>query len=268
MKTSNPLILFVIGALVALSIYFFVGFFSPVEDQLKSAAENYRKGEVAPTVGEREKAFNQSLHAYLKFEKMYQPDYGNGKLYYNIANNYFQLGQYPTAAYYYWKALRLAPREANIKSNLDATKRKLGVPIPKNDSVFRKVLFWHYSFSLPERLQAFFVSMMLLIVAASAYIWLPKAWVKTLVFITALISLALFASVMHSRYITNAEGVVITATSLYRDAGQQYAQVSQEPLTPGSKIDVLDIVQNGTWLKIETPDGTLGFVPFEAVRLL
>lgn len=266
--TSSPWFLFLAGALIAISIYFFVSVLSPVGGQLRDAEASYRKGEAATSIGERQEAFNKSLATYLKFEKIYKPEYSNGKLYYNIANNYYQLGEYPTAAYYYWKAYRLAPREANVKSNLDTTNRKLGVAPVSDDSVFRKVLFWHYDFSLPERLQAFFVSIVLLLIAASAYVWSPKAWIKTAIFILSLISLVLLVSVFHSRYIANVEGVLIKATPLYRDAGTQYAKVSPEPLTPGSKVDVLDIVQNGTWLKINTPDGTLGYVPYDAARLL
>lgn len=82
------------------------------------ALESYEKGD-----------FNQALTLYKKEDK-------SGELYYNLGNTYYQLGQYPWAIFYYYRALSLRPGDIRIENNLKVTQEKLEIPLDIPSSFF------------------------------------------------------------------------------------------------------------------------------------
>ena len=52
------------------------------------------------------------------------------------------------------------------------------------------------------------------------------------------------------------------------DGGTQYAQVLQKPMLAGSKVKIIDVVQEGAWYKVELPGGLTGFVQVEQLRII
>jgi tetratricopeptide (TPR) repeat protein len=229
-------------------------------DQLTEAYNAYLKGEKATTIAERKEAFNQSLEIYTQLNQSFSPTFGNGKLYFNIANSYFQLEQYPLAIYYYYQAQTLRPRDDKITYNLQIAQQKLGITPDK--SKIDEYL------SLPERLQLFFGLSFAVLGFASLYIWYPFSLFKRMVILFSLLAALVFTNLIFTKYVTPLEGVLIRGASLHRDAGEQYALVSEEPLLSGTKVDVLNVSNQGQWLKIETPDGNLGFIPKDSIRVI
>lgn len=66
--------------------------------------------------------YTQAKDLYLELTK----DINNSwELYYNLGNSYHLLSDYPNAVYYFEKALLLAPKQEQIKTNLDHAKSKL-----------------------------------------------------------------------------------------------------------------------------------------------
>lgn len=267
-RIPAPLLLFIIGFIVALLPFFIIQHFSSAKSKLKDAYENYISGEKAETIAERQNAFNKALTLYSQLETEYQPYYGNGKLFYDIANTYFQLGQYPRAVYYYNQALVLMPRNEAVKQNLKVALTKLNLTPASDDSIFRSIFFFHYLLSLPERFEAFFFLGCLVIGFLSAYIWKKINWIKNCLIVFSLLCCIFLLSILYSIYLSPIEGVVIRSTSLYRDAGYQYAKVQEEPVLAGSKVEVLGVPEDGKWLKILSSDGTLGFIPGESIKII
>ncbi|MFQ5729799.1 MAG: hypothetical protein ACE5GN_05520 [Waddliaceae bacterium] len=237
-------------------------------NQLQQAQTEYVKGETAATLGERQDSFNRALAFYTDFESKYQPAFGNGKLYYNIANSYFQVGEYPWAILYYYRAHALMPRSKKVTDNLKVALTKLGIAAEEETSVFHKFFFFHQYLSLPERLQTFFVLALLGILSGSFYLWKRQPWLKNSVILTAILSGVVLCSLGYSHYIASTEGIIVRSTALYRDAGLQYAKVIEKPILSGIKVEILDTAGNGKWLKIFTPEGNLGYVPCESLRII
>lgn len=233
---------------------------------LHQAEHFYRSGETAQTADERKKAFNQALELYSDLEQKYQPEFGNGKLYYNIANTYFQLDDLPLSIYYYNRALALSPRDPAILRNLARAQQKLNLTVAPPAPLSWKALASYLA--LPERLNLFFWTIFLLFVLTSLFIWRRSPWIKPLIGIAAAVSLVMLISLFYSRYIAPQEGVLVKPSVLYRDAGTQYAKVNPEPLQAGLKVEVVSVRESGAWLKILSPDGSLGYVPGEAIKLL
>ncbi len=86
--------------------------FSLSAEDLKQAEQYYREGRFAAALG-----------AYENLLKNYPND---PHLYYNIGNCYFKMGSRGLAIANYYRAFRLAPRDADIRHNLTLTLESVG----------------------------------------------------------------------------------------------------------------------------------------------
>lgn len=274
MKKINVLYYILGGFAFSIFIYFLShGFPSFKSGQsasqlIQSAETNYAAGERGKTIAERKEAFNQALTDYLQLSQSFQPDEGNGKLYYNIGNTYFQLGEYPLAIYYYEKALSLNPRDEKIASNLTLTLDKLGSPHKKEDSTFQQIFFFHHYLSVPERRTLFFFFSLLTFIALSLVIWFRQRLLQYLAILFGGVALVLLGSLLYTQYMSPMEAILVQPAFLFRDAGEEYAKVEDKPLSAGKKVEVLDIKQRGLWIKILTPEGKLGFVKKDSLKII
>jgi tetratricopeptide (TPR) repeat protein len=259
-----PLILLL---LIAVLIAVILTFRAKGDNRLKTADENYRRGESATTLSERKKEFNESLDLYLQLDGEYHPNFGNGKLSYNIGNTYFQLEEYPQALFYYKKASRLMPRSDVIKRNLIQAEQKLGIQTEQHSNVFSSFLLQPW-LSLPERLQLFFAAGFIAFSLASAWVWTQQRFIWYAMVISLIPVVFLLFNLASTYYFSPIEAVMMHAAELRRDAGTEYAKVIKEPIRGGVTVEVLGTSPNGEWLKILTPEGNLGYVPSEAAKLL
>jgi len=242
-------------------------FYAAADRKLTNAYKAYKKGEAAATVDERESAFNASLQGYLELQQEYAPTMGTGKLAYNIANAYFQLGEYPFAVLYYNRALSLRPGDKTIRLNLRAARKKLGIKEEAAASPFEDALFFHTYFSLPRRLQLFFLFAIAGFGLLAWQIWFEKN-LKIFAIIAFSLAALMALSVLYSRYVVPSEAIVTKAALLRRDAGKEYAPVSENPVAPGSKVQVQGASEEGGWLKISTSDGTVGYLPGSSLQVI
>lgn len=263
-KISLPLSIFVIIILAVITLLLTREY----DPRIKDADASYATAEATKTIAARKQGFNNALKTYLDLEQDYHPQFGTGKLYYNIGNTYFQLEEYPWAVFYYLRAKALMPREERVDQNLTIAQDKLALPKPPPANAFSKVFFFHFYLSLPERLQLFFVLALASLAFASAHIWLKNRWIKSGIVLSLLLTTCMFLSVMYSHYISPINAVIVKSTDLYRDAGSQYAKVGNQPIPAGSQVDVLDSQINGDWYKVRSHNGDLGFVQQEHIRLV
>lgn len=228
----------------------------------------YSEGEHAKTVIEREEAFNQALEAYSSIEAKNQSPFGNGTLFYNMGNTYFQLNEYAWAVYYYYRALKLQPRNQKIIRNLNIALTKLGLPEYKERKTFHYLFFFQQSLSLPEQIKTVFLLTFLIAILFSLYVWGAIKRYQALLIIPLLLWVMMMATISYSYYFSPLEGVMVENSALFRDAGEHFAQATEFPVREGSKIRVLDVTANGTWLKVLTPQGKVGYIPHRSIRLI
>src|ERR1700722_3100616 len=153
---KDPFIFIIIGALVFLAINLLGGFFGDTPTSYIQGIENdYSAGEKATTPVKRKEAFNRSLESLLTLEQKYQPTNGNGILYLNIGNNYYQLEDYPKAILYYNRAIALRPRDNGPAKLLQAAQSKIDISEKPKTSFIKKLFFLNSYFSIPEQLQLF-----------------------------------------------------------------------------------------------------------------
>lgn len=247
----------------------FLIFFQPIyaetaiDKQLQVAQAAYQRGESAQSRDERQNAFNEALKLYLQLEG--EP--GNGKLYYNIANSYYQLGEYGLAILYYSKALKIMPRHNKASYNRAFAMAKQGIykpdPKPINDTLF----FWHRLFSLQERIEHSSLFILILFILVSTYIWTKHYLFKALSITFSVITLLLLGSVLTTQYIEPQEAVLISAYGLYHGPGERFALASKKPLMAGETVVIEGASEDGEWLKIHTSGNETGYLPVDILRL-
>lgn len=238
------------------------------DPRLADAENNYHKGEAAKTIDARKQAFNESLSLYQELEHEFHPKFGNGRLYYNLGNTYFQLEEYPWAIFNYLRAQALMPREEKATTNLALARGKLSLENNNSINVFSKVFFFHSYLSLPERLQLFFLVSFLACCLTSAVIWFPNDWLKRGMWVSLFFVGICLLSLAYTQYFSPLRAVLVQSSDLYRDAGTQYAKVGNAPLSAGIQVEVIGSLPDGKWLKIVSPQGDPGFVPSEVIRII
>lgn len=269
MKYAWMIIALILGGIIAGSaVYTYSGCSAVNSKILQASYQSYIEGEHSTTPAGRMDNFNKALAGYKELEQKQQPVNGTGRLYFNLANTYYQLEQYPWAALYYYRAQNLMPRDDKVRQNLALTLGKLQQPLPKPPTIWQKLFLIGPTLSIPEALQLLALATLVCFFAASWMVWGHSRWLKALLFVTLCPLLFLAASLGYQRYFAPLNAVVVKATPIYRDAGTQYSQVQNEPLPGGMKLEILQLMPDGQWIKVALPDGTIGFVPIEALRLI
>ncbi|MEI8366582.1 MAG: tetratricopeptide repeat protein [Parachlamydiaceae bacterium] len=234
------------------------------DDRISQAEESYRTGESATTIAGRQEAFNRALDMFLAVEIDHHPRFGNGHLYFDIGNTYFQLGQYPLAILNYLRAKELMPRNEAVSRNLAVAQKKLSVNNTSSQSILDTV-FLSSTLSLPERLQLFFATCVIALLLCSGWVWTRYSWYWNSSIVTLSLVAILSISLSFTRYIAPVRAVLVHAVELRRDAGTAFSKVGDFPIPAGSVVVVLDISPDSSWLKIATPSGTFGYAPQASV---
>lgn len=258
----------VIGIFILACFTLFLFFYRVPDERIHAAETFYRLGESAGTVYERKDAFNEALKLLTDLEREYHPEFGTGRLYFDLGNAYYQLGVYPFAILNYLKAESLMPREEVVRRNLEAARQKIALKPPPTKNIF----ITPFSFlSLPEYLQLFFFMTFLGICFYSVWIWKPLSYCKVAAFLFFGISGLILLHLGLIRYLSPVEGVLVKAVELRRDAGVEFAKVGDQPIPAGTVITILGVSSNASsqsWVKVAVPGGEFGYILQDAVRQL
>lgn len=238
--------------------------FEAIDIKIKEAQEAYLEGETAESSTEKEQAFNRALKLYLQLEG--EP--GNGKLFYNIGNTYFQLGEYGWAILYYSRALNLMPRNNKAFFQRILAQTKQGLPLSVEEPILDKLFFWHRLFSFQERLWLSMVAFMVTFAVLSGFIWTRLYLFKALSITSVVVTFLLFGSVLTSQYLSPVRAVMVGSYGLYHGPGERFALSTQTPMIAGVEVIVEEISDDGEWFKIETKEGLVGYVPVDTIRII
>lgn len=201
----------------------------------------------------------------------------NGKLYYNIGNIYFQLGDMGRAILSYRKAALLIPGDRNLKENLLAARseRVDVLDVKEGTRILESIFFLHYNLSGASKAVLFGV------VFAFAWIFgaflLLKARLSVSLFRIFLISTIIFSSVavisLGSLVIDTMElryhpGGVITADAIIarKGDGLSYSPSFKEPLHSGLEFTLIN--ERPGWYYIELNDNTRTWIPHNAACIV
>ena len=195
----------------------------------------------------------------------------NGKLYYNIGNAYFRMGDIGRAILCYRRAAPLIPDDEKLRQNLSFARSKCVDKIEEKQEakVLRTLFFWYYDLSAKLRTELLFVSLAVLWTVASIRIFRRHASLSWAVVVSAVVAGLLFGSLLVEAVTAarTTSGVILAAEVVARKGdGESYEPSFKTPLHPGTEFDVIEDRGDGHY--VELHDGRPCWVPTRAVGLV
>lgn len=116
------------------------------------ANDEYNKSYKLMSAKKPQEALDGFKNAADKYEKLIQSGYLNGQIYYNLANSHYRQGNAGKAMLYYNKALKLMPRNSELKKNMKLVNSEFEdkTLTKKAPGILKAVFFWYFLFNLNE----------------------------------------------------------------------------------------------------------------------
>lgn len=227
-------------------------------------------------------AFSQANEAYYKNHlddaaKLYQQllDSGmvNGHLNYNLGNIAYRLGHMGTAVLHYKKALRLIPRDPDVRANLEFIERKLVDKfVPAwSTTLFSTLFFWNSYMTTHE--------LLVLLAFISGGMWIcggllwfvPKSLPRLLFMVLLILSVLFSISTFIKWDFEHRQWGIIEKVEV--DVHPTFLETEKVlfKLHEGTEVEVIDrqsFEQNSIWLQIRLSHGESGWVKEEEVGIL
>lgn len=227
--------------------------------QFDQANQAYRSGEY-------EKA--SSL-----YEQIAENGYESPSLFYNLGNALFKMKDIPGAILNYERARRLSPHDEDITYNLRLANLRVIDKIDPLPELFI-VEWWHEFMGLYSSARWAVIAISLLwgagicggIVLFSRSILFRRILVLigTVSFLSSLLSFnGMFRQLRHEASDTDAI-VFVASVSVKSSPDAQSTDLFL--LHEGVKVELLDTVEN--WKKIRLPDGKMGWIPVDGIRII
>jgi hypothetical protein len=198
---------------------------------------------------------------YPKAIKLYEDILASGlssePVYYNLGNALMKAGQLGRAIASYERALRLAPRDSDLKANLEFARGR--IPNPEPDSKKFTVFVHLKEVTIDEIaliVTALAVALSGLFLAGLLLHWQFRKTTVILVALAGLLVFHVFALVAKIDEVKGAAVVISTVDVKYEP---EVGATTHFSASEGWKVRVLK--ESSGWSKIERPDGLAGWVP-------
>ncbi len=240
------------------------GLFKEGSDLFKKANELY--------AGAPEDARDLYRKAAMRFERVVKEgEVENGKLFYNIGNAYFRAGDLGRAILNYRKAEQFTPNDQNVRQNLEyaRSQRKDALEGGDQTKALRTLLFWHYDFSFSQRFLLFAGAFAGLWIAAAVRLVARRPFLKWIIGIAAVLSVALGVSLLVESFAIRSERpgvVVVEEVTARKGDSESYEASFEEPLHAGAEFLVVE--ERSAWIHVELPDGRRCWLPTTAVAMV
>jgi tetratricopeptide (TPR) repeat protein len=236
------------------------------EETLQEANSSYQQGIHATNYQERKISFNRALSLYTLLGE----NIGSGvpTLDSAIADSYFQLGEYPWAILYYYRALKINPHDPLPLSHLEKAQQKLGILSAPATLTFYQRFFLNPLLVFSKKLEWFFSFILLTLFVCSFAIWFPSTWSRKLAIYCTLFLFLMICNILFFYYFAPLEGILVNSTGFYRVPDWNQPQLTNLPLLAGSKVQVIQITSDGNWLKISDSTGLVGYIPTNSLRII
>jgi hypothetical protein len=205
------------------------------------------------------------------FEGLIARGVRNGKIYYNLGNTRFRLGDIGRAVLAYRRAERYMPRDGQLAANLRSARalRENRIEEPARNRLAENLLFWQVNTTARGRLVfgvAVFSAAWLVLVAN---LFVPHRFVKA-AFLVCL-SVGGVSGVSGVYQLRSDErhpaGVILARDVIARTGnGESYQPKFEEKLQPGVEFRLVE--SRGDWLRIRLPDDQQGWIPADTAETL
>jgi len=252
-----------------------------------AASAKLSKDEIGKHLSQGEEAFRKAieldrsdpeaarayyLDAVLNLERLAK-DGGvrNGKLYYNIGNAYFRLGDVGRAILNYKRAGLFIANDPNLKQNLDYARNRRADRIERKEKekVLRTFFFLHYDIPSHVKLAIFAVCFAAVWIAAAVRLFARIGVLKVVLAVAAVASAVFLASLVvdAASFASRPEGVITAdeVTGRMGDA-ETYQPSFKEALHAGTEFKLLE--RRTGWWRVELENGDDTWIPNGAAELV
>lgn len=182
---------------------------------------------------------------------------GLGPLFYNIGNIYFYLSQYPLAITYYYRAAQTMPNDPLLVQNLNKALEK----------IHEGQVYTPPSITYVEILEILGSLVGLAFLLFSLWIWMKNKFIFFTGIGVGIVGFVFLCIAIFWKISAPIDAIVISPTLLHKGASEEFPIISENPLFPGTKVHVLDVVHQGKWLKI-SHQGEIGYLSYETIRVI
>jgi tetratricopeptide (TPR) repeat protein len=224
------------------------------QDARKAEVETFNKANAAYKQGE----YKGAIELY---KKIIAHGLTSQQLQYNLGNAYMKDGQLGRAITAYERALRLQPRESDLKANLAFAKNRIESPEPQGP----KSLFPHLQMITLDEI-VMILAMIGVGITVLILVGLFSQWRfrKTAFFITVLgVVFAFHIFALLAKIDDLRDRAVVVATGEVRYEPEENA-TAHFTAYEGWKVRVLK--ESGGWIKVERPDGLQGWMPSDRLE--
>jgi tetratricopeptide (TPR) repeat protein len=232
-------------------------FANPYNEVIKQANIEYSSG-----------FYDHALELYLS---VVEQGFESAELYYNIGNTFYKLNRIPEAILYYERALKLAPRDENIRFNLELARTHT---IDKIESIhelfyerwFRSLLTIHHADGWGRLSIAFiFLAMTLAVV----FLLTIRRWLRVISFYLGLVFIILslvtlsFAFAQHYQRTEKTEAIIFEPSVTVKSSPSD-SSIDLFVIHEGTKISITD--QVGEWMEVRIASGSMGWLRADTVE--
>jgi tetratricopeptide (TPR) repeat protein len=206
--------------------------------------------------------FSDAANAY---EKILQTSAQSPALLFNDANAEFKAGNLGKAIAAYRRATLLAPRDSEVRANLDFVRNQVqGATLRES-----RWQYWLGTLSLNEwtllAAGAFWLTFLLLAARQIRPVLAAKLKSATSIFATLTIFSGAALGLQAANHFSKATAVVIAAGATGRSGPFEEAQ-SAFTAHDGTELSVLD--RHGNWVQVTAGSGKIGWLPVKQVAIL
>ena len=211
--------------------------------------------------------YEQAARSY---QQLVDKGYGDPALYYNLGNAYFKDGDLGRAILNYRRAERLAPRDDDVRANLDFARGQTLDVLESGEAPFVRLVTAPLSrFTTGEIGAVALASWLLFSAALLLVIAGPRrrlAWARPAAVMAAVLLVLAGGALAGRLYVDSAsrEAVIIAGeVDVVSGPGSRYTP--EFTLHAGAETDLVE--RRGAWARIALPGGTLqGWVPAASVE--
>lgn len=242
------------------------------ETQLQSLDEGLGLFREAVSARSPVEAHRLYAEALLRLNLLVNKDHvRNGRIFHDIGDTYYRLGDIGRAILAYRRALLYRPRDPNLEHNLAfvRSQRKDRLPSGGSPKFLHVIFFWHYDLSLFTQVGVFLGFFGLLWVFLCAGLIFrgrfPRwpTWVATLVAVAFLGSLAWRQIDLSA----NRAGVIVASSIVARKGDAlSYDPSFKHPLHAGTEFTLLS--RRPEWYRIMLSNGATTWIPQVSARFV
>jgi tetratricopeptide (TPR) repeat protein len=221
--------------------------------------------------GNQQYAKGQYQQAVQSYQQILNDGYQSATIYFNLGNAYYKIDDIPSAVLYFEKAHKLNPGDEDINFNIKLANSKTTDKVIQLPEFF--VTSWWHSFILCFSANTLAALSVLLLIAGfgllALYIFSNSVGIKKSSFYGGIVLIcfgviSIFIANRQVNYFNHHHQAIVFSSTVTAKSSPDAAGKPMFVVHEGTKVNVMET--NATWIEIELPNGSAGWVTSTDVK--